>query len=89
MENQILKYKDNKYVQVAVAPHSIYTVSKENLLKAKGLARKYNTIYHIHISETKKEFDECIEKNNMTPIEYLDSLNILDNKTILAHCVYL
>jgi 5-methylthioadenosine/S-adenosylhomocysteine deaminase len=53
------------------------------------LARKYNTIYHIHISETKKEFDECIEKNNMTPIEYLDSLNILDNKTILAHCVYL
>jgi len=89
VEKLILKYKDNKYIKVAVSPHAIYTVSKDNLLKLKELSRKYNCLFHIHLSETKKEYDDCLLENNMTPIEYLNDLWILDNKTILAHCVYL
>ena len=83
------KYKNNQYIKISVCPHSIYTVSKKTLIKAKELAKKYNSIYHIHLSETKKEFDDCVKKNKCTPVEYLNNLNILDNMTLLAHCVYL
>jgi 5-methylthioadenosine/S-adenosylhomocysteine deaminase len=88
-ENLLNKYKNNTYVSVAVSPHSIYTVSKENLIKAKNLAKKYNAIYHIHLAETKMEFDECLKNNNLTPTAYLDKLGVLDEKTVLAHCVWL
>lgn len=88
-EKLLKKYKNDKYVSVAVAPHSIYTVSKENLIKAKKLAKKYNAPIHIHLAETKFEFDECMKKNKCTPVEYLDKLKVLDSRSILAHCVWL
>lgn len=87
-EQLLNKYKDSSYVSGAVAPHSIYTVSPENLIKAKMLANKYNTIYHIHLAETKLEFDECLEKNKTTPVGFLEKLGLLDSKTVLAHCVW-
>jgi 5-methylthioadenosine/S-adenosylhomocysteine deaminase len=88
-EKLLKKYKNDPYVKVAVAPHSIYALSKENLLKAKNLARKYKAPFHIHLSETKYEFDECLRENKMTPVEYLDKLGILDEKALLVHCVWL
>lgn len=83
------KYKNHPFIKVSVAPHSPYTVNSQNLRKAKELAKKYNSIYQIHASETKKEVDDSISKNNLTPIEYLESLGVLDEKTVLIHCVHL
>lgn len=87
-EQLLEKYINDPNISVAVAPHSIYAVSKEALVAAKKLARKYNAIYHIHLSETRREFEECLEKNKLTPVAYLDSLGILDEKTLVAHCVW-
>ena len=87
-EKLLTVYHNNSYISVAVAPHSIYTVNDNNLIKAKKLAKKYGAIYHIHLAETKREFDECLEKNKVTPVEYLEKLGILDEKTVLAHCVW-
>ncbi len=88
-ESLIKKYKNDDWVKVAVAPHSIYTVSKKNLIKAKNLANKYGAIYHIHLAETKKEIEDCKKTHGLTPTQYLDKLGMLDKKTILAHCVFL
>jgi len=88
-EKLLNKYKDSEYVSVAVAPHSIYTVSEKNLLRAKDLARKYGAIYHMHLAETKAEFEECLKKNKATPVGFLERLGVLDDKTVLAHCVWL
>ncbi|HPN96158.1 MAG TPA: amidohydrolase [Candidatus Moranbacteria bacterium] len=88
-EKLLKKYKKDPFVKVAVSPHSIYTVSKENLIRAKKLARQYNAIYHIHVAETKYEVEECLKNNKMAPIEYLDKIGVLDEKTIMAHCVWL
>ena len=88
-EKLIKKYKNNPYVTVSVAPHSIQTVCKNNLIIAKKLALKHNTLFQIHLAETKKEFDESLKKYKMTPVEYLDHLKILDEKTLLHHCVWL
>lgn len=84
----IKKYKNNPLVRVSVAPHSIYTVNSKHLVDAKKIARKYGLIYQIHCAETKKEFNDCLKKYNKTPVQYLDSLGVLDERTLLAHCVW-
>lgn len=49
-------------VQIALAPHSPYTVSPENLLRGKRLADKYGLHLMIHISETQDEVRIVREK---------------------------
>lgn len=88
-ERLLLKYKNHPLIKIAVAPHSIYTVAAENLTRAKELADRHKAIYHIHCSETKKEFDDCLAQNKLTPVAYLDKLGVLDERTLLAHCVWL
>lgn len=88
-ERLIKKYKGSHYIRVAVAPHSIYGLSEKCLIEAKRLARKYGALYHIHLSETEDEYDKCLLKHGTTPVGYLDRLGLLDEKTILVHCVWL
>ena len=83
------KYKDHPLVKVSVAPHSIYTVNAQHLVEAKKLAEKYKAIYQIHCAETKKEFNDCKKKHKKTPIQYLDSLRVINERTLLIHCVWL
>ena len=87
-EKLLQKYKNHPLVSVSVAPHSIYAVCGKNIQKAKMLAKKYKAIMQIHTAETKKEFDDCRKKNKKTPVEYLNSLGVLDEKTVLIHCVW-
>ncbi|VVB63015.1 5'-deoxyadenosine deaminase [uncultured archaeon] len=44
---------------------------------------------HIHLSETKGEVEESIKKHGQSPIEYLDSLGLLSNRLVAAHCIWL
>jgi len=87
-EKLLDKYKNDSYISVAVAPHSIYTVSAGILSKAKKLAVEHGAIYHLHLAETKTEFDNCLKYNKLTPVGYADKLGLLDEKTLLAHCVW-
>ena len=87
-EELIVRYKDDEYVSVCVAPHAIYTVCEKNLVRSKELAKKYDAPLHIHLAETKFEFDDCKKKHGLSPVEYLDRLGLLDKKAILAHCVW-
>ena len=43
----------------------------------------------IHVSETQDEQRMVAERYGQTPTEYLDSLGLLDERTIAAHCIYL
>ena len=42
----------------------------------------------IHLSETKKEHVECIEKYGKTPTEWFNDLGCFENPTLAAHCVW-
>ena len=83
------KYKNHPFIKVSVAPHSPYTVNQSNLVKAKELARKYNVIYQLHVAETKEEFDNSLKEHGLSPVEYLESIGVLDEKTVLIHCVWI
>lgn len=87
-EDFITKYHKDELIIPAVAPHAIYTCSKETLLKSKNLALKYNVPVHIHLSETFSEVEECIKKHGKKPVKYLLDIGFLEGKITAAHSVW-
>lgn len=84
-----LKANQLKAIKISIAPHSIYTVSRENLIWAKNFADKNKLILHIHLFETEKEVKDCQRKYRLRPVEYLDKIGFLNQDTILAHSIWL
>lgn len=83
------QYKNNEFIKIVLAPHAIYTCSKENLLKIKAAAEVENLRIHIHVSETKKEVEDSKKIHGQTPVEYLDNLGMLSGRLMAAHSVWL
>lgn len=82
--------QDEEMIQVSHTPHAIYTVDKNTLQKIAAMMESDGRKVHIHVSETAKEVEDCRkEHNNMTPVEYLDSLGLINERAMLAHCVHL
>jgi 5-methylthioadenosine/S-adenosylhomocysteine deaminase len=69
--------------------HSTYTCSAETLQKAKNVCAENGLLFQIHAAETKKEWHEIQTAHQSSPIGYLDRLGILDENTLLVHCVWL
>ncbi len=77
-------------VRIALAPHAIYTVCESALRDVTAVADELQMPLHIHCSETLREVEDCRrEHNGMTPVAYLDSVGLLRENTLLAHCVHL
>ncbi|MCK4891580.1 MAG: amidohydrolase, partial [Candidatus Pacebacteria bacterium] len=83
------EFKNSPLISIAIEPHSCYTCSKEILIRSKEFAKENNLLYTIHLAETKKEVDEIKNKFGMSPVEYLDKIGVLDEKTLAAHCVWI
>jgi 5-methylthioadenosine/S-adenosylhomocysteine deaminase len=80
--------KKSERVMPIIGPHSPYACSKETLQRAKELADGFNTLIHIHASETREEIEESKRKLGLRPIEYLSSIGLLDSNLEIAHCVW-
>lgn len=76
-------------VGIAVAPHSPYTVSPENLVRGREAAERLGLPTMIHLAETVDEARIVGERYGRTPVEHLDALGMLTGRTIAAHCIHL
>jgi len=85
----ISNWLNDDLILPSVAPHALYTCSSDTLKKSKALAERYDVPLHIHLSETRWEVDNIIERYEKRPVEYLDSIGFLDKRVIAAHCVWL
>jgi 5-methylthioadenosine/S-adenosylhomocysteine deaminase len=83
------KYQENDLVESGFAPHAVYTASENALLETRDYSEIFDVPYHIHVSETKEEVKDCIEETGLTPVQYLDSLGLVNNDLIAAHGVWL
>ena len=72
-----------------LGPHAIYTCGGDLLRYTADLADEKGLMLNIHLTESENEYETCCREHGMTPVEYLDSLGMLDRHILLAHCVYL
>jgi len=87
-EKFLKKWQGDPLIHAASAPHSIYTCSQKTLQDSAALARKYHAPILIHVAEMKKERDDSLAKNGMSPVQYLDKLGILGHDVVAAHCIF-
>lgn len=82
-------FRDDPLVVPCLQPHGVYTVSPDFLSRIGNIAKKNNCFLTIHASETATEVKNCVDSYGFTPIQHLDKLGLLSEKTILAHCIHL
>ena len=72
-----------------LGPHAIFTVSEPTLLRIREIADKKGYRIHIHLSETKREVDDCVALHAARPAAYLEKLGFLSRDVIVAHGCWL
>ncbi len=88
-ERFIKKWKNDPLIVPAAAPHAPYTLETATLRSIKEQSDRLDSNVVIHVAETKKERDDILAQYGKTPVEYLDSIGFLSNRTIAAHSVWL
>lgn len=80
---------DHGRILVDSSLHAEYT-SCPGLVEWIGdFARTHGTGVNVHVSETRKEHRECMDRHGgLTPIQYLEQCGVLDVRTTAAHCVW-
>ena len=80
----------DEHSHLAMSVHSVYTVSEEMIVWASQFAVDHGMKLHIHLSETRKENEDCKKAHGgLSPTEYLDSLGVLGPHVIAAHSIWL
>lgn len=70
------------------APHSIHAASPDMLRAGAALADEFDLPFHIHVAEGRYEREQSIERTGLSPVAFLDSLEVLSDRTVMVHCVW-
>ena len=76
-------------IRIGLGPHSIYACTAQMLRRARELASEHGLLLQIHVSETRREFEQSVERHGLSPIAYLDRMDFLGPDVIAAHVVWL
>jgi 8-oxoguanine deaminase len=77
------------FVDIAVAPCSPFSVTRELMRESAELARRLGLQLHTHLAETVEEDAYCQELYGCRPVEYLAEVGWLGADVWCAHCVHL
>ena len=72
-----------------VCPSQIDTCSPELLRDAYAAAEERNTAFQIHAAQSVTEFLEMQRRHGRSPIQWMDDLGILGDRTIIGHGIFL
>ena len=91
LESNYHRFNNNKdgLVKYAIGFHAEYTTNDELLNGTKEVINNLKCPFFTHISETKKEVEECIERHGKTPAKFLYDEGIFKYGGGGFHCVYL
>ena len=75
-------------IRTMIFPYQFDACTPELLAAAKEAARRLGVPMHLHAAQSLFEFHDSLRRYGKTPVQVLDSLGILDERTILAHLIY-
>ena len=78
----------NGRLKIDLCIHGEYTTTPKVVEAIAKHAKNENVNVHIHLSETKKEHEECKQRHGKTPAKYFADLGLFDQPTTAAHCVW-
>ena len=79
---------DNGRIRVEASVHGEYTSDYRLWDALSEFAINEKAGMHVHLSETKAEHEQCLERNGLTPAQVLDCHHVFDTRAIAAHCVW-
>lgn len=79
---------DQELLEVALAPCSPFSVAPDIMRASAELAAQYDVGLHTHLAETEDENAFCLKVFGQRPLDYLDSVGWLNNRTWLAHGIH-
>jgi formimidoylglutamate deiminase len=74
--------------RVGLAPHSVRAVSRPWLEAIAAYAAGGGMVVHVHVDEQRRELEECAAEHGVTPIELLDAVGLLGERTTLVHATH-
>ncbi len=81
---------NNGMIHYGFAPRFVLSCSEKLLKETKSMMQDFpKSLFHTHSSENKDEIRVVREMHNKDNIEYFDHINVLDDHTVLAHCIHL
>ena len=80
--------KPGAMTQIALAPCSPFSVTKSLMEKTAQLAAKHDCRLHTHLAETNDENTFCLETFQCRPVDYLEEVGWMTDRTWLAHGIH-
>ncbi|GAB6283028.1 MAG: 5'-deoxyadenosine deaminase [Ignavibacterium sp.] len=82
--------KEKGRIKYGFAPRFVLSCSEKLLKETKEMMKDFSgSIYHTHSSENKNELEEVRKKFNKDNLEYFESIGVLDEYSVLAHCIHI
>jgi 5-methylthioadenosine/S-adenosylhomocysteine deaminase len=88
-ERYVARWKGNKLITAAIAPHAPYTVSEAHLREVKAFSDRTGAAIVTHVAETRKEVDDISRDHGARPVEYLARIGFLGPRDVFAHTVHI
>ena len=80
--------EDGAMTQIALAPCSPFSVTTDLMKETSRIAHQEDVMMHTHLCETIDEEDFCLQRFGHRPVDYLESVGWLNDKTWLAHGIH-
>lgn len=85
----ISSFKGKELITPSIGIQGIYAASDETIARAIEVSESHGTLVHMHLSETRKEVYDFVKKNNQRIVEHLSDKNLLPERLLAAHGVWL
>ncbi|MGO2509416.1 MAG: 8-oxoguanine deaminase [Vibrio hibernica] len=80
--------EEGAMTQIALAPCSPFSVTTDLMKETSRIAHQEDVMMHTHLCETIDEEDFCLQRFGHRPVDYLESVGWLNDKTWLAHGIH-
>ena len=88
-ERYVARWKGNRLITAAIAPHAPYTVSEAHLREVRSFSDRTGAPVVTHVAETRKVVEDITRDHGASPVEYLARIGFLSLRTVAAHTVHL